>query len=126
EDDTLLHPPRRVGGRDGRVPVIEWSPIAAKHMLILLLTLVGSHPPPPDTVRVEAEEFLERVVARSPALVAAEARTEGAARGVDRARAFRNPQFVVTGENFGSTAPVTGIHGWQGLEGQAVLEASLP
>jgi outer membrane protein, heavy metal efflux system len=89
--------------------------------LLLLSTAL-----PPDTLHLDADGALRRALERSDVLVAARQRAEGAARGVEQARAWANPQLGVAAENVGAPERTAGVGGAAGLEGQAVVSGLLP
>jgi outer membrane protein TolC len=80
----------------------------------------------PDTVTVDVGTALARGLEVSPAIEAAEQRRSGATRLSEQAGAWPNPIVGVSIENLGQSEAFTGIPGWKGLEGQAVVTAPLP
>lgn len=80
----------------------------------------------PDTVTVDVAAALARGLAVSPAIEAAGHRLAGATGLSEQAGAWPNPIAGVSVENLGQSEEFTGIPGWKGLEGQAVLTIPLP
>ncbi|MDX2194346.1 MAG: TolC family protein, partial [Gemmatimonadales bacterium] len=91
--------------------------------LALLLALLQQ--PPPATVAaprvLAAAEALDLAPEAAQVARAARARAAGAAGLLQAARAPRNPNLAVSGENLGAQREVTGRDGLAGIEGQAVL-----
>jgi len=90
-------------------------------LIPLLLTL-----PAGDTVRLTPDAALDRAVAQSRQLAAAQAYRRAAEAGVGAARAWRNPTLSILAENLGSQRQVTGYGGLRGTEGQVTLGTWLP
>lgn len=80
----------------------------------------------PDTVVLDAAEAFRRAVATAPSIEAARQRMAAAEARVDQARRWSNPTLSVTAENLGATRRISGVEGFGGVEGQAVLGGWLP
>jgi outer membrane protein TolC len=90
-------------------------------VLILTSLRVGS-----DTVTVDVETALQRGIEVAPALEMSRYRVEAASRRSAQASPWPNPIVAVSVENLGQSEEFTGIPGFEGLEGQAILTAPLP
>jgi outer membrane protein, heavy metal efflux system len=91
-----------------------------------LLLFSATIPTQQDTIRFDADVALHRAVEHSPVLAAVRQRAEGAARGVDQARLWSNPQLQIATENVGATRRMAGVETAVEREGQAVVSGVLP
>jgi len=94
-------------------------------MLSMLLLLLGSQAPG-DTITLDIASALEQGLTASPTLVSARYRAEAGEGRADQASAWRNPLLAVSAENVGQQQAFTGLDGFAGLEGQAILRTQLP
>lgn len=90
---------------------------------LLLLAVLQS---PADTVALDVGAAFRRAMEIAPAVVAADLRAQAAFDRVAQADAWPNPSFTVNAENLGRQQRLTGLSGFEGTEGQAVLSADLP
>ena len=79
-----------------------------------------------DTVTVDVATALQRGLEVAPALEMSRYRVEAASRRSIQASPWPNPIVAVSVENLGQSEAFTGIPGFEGLEGQAILTAPLP
>lgn len=94
--------------------------------MLALLLVSGLALSPPDTVVLDVQSALGRGLDASPILAAALHRADAVAELAAQARAWPNPHLGLAAENVGQQSAFTGLTGWDGLEGQAVLTAPLP
>jgi len=91
-----------------------------------LLLVVQQPAQQTDTLFLEADDAFRMALEAAPSLRASRSRTGAADALVRQAGAWLNPVLSVTAENVGATWETTGIRGWEGIEGQAVVSGTLP
>jgi outer membrane protein TolC len=112
--------------RIGSPTIVRLRAIKSADQMLLAAVLLVIVPSLPDTVELDAARALQQAVEHSRILEAARQREVVAAREVDQARAWVNPQLGLAAENVGAVERFAGIRGVEGLEGQAVVTAPLP